>query len=121
MPKLTIDGEGTYEVEEGRRLVNVIEECGVDIGHRCGGFARCTTCRVEFVSGEPGRITAAGQEKLSEAGLAGQVRLACQCLVEGDMELKVLMRVADQGWSDPGPPPSEEITPDATWISFPEV
>lgn len=121
MPKLTIDGEGTYEVEEGRRLVNAIEECGVDIGHRCGGFARCTTCRVEFVEGEPARITEAGRDKLNEAGLAGQVRLACQCLVMGDMELKVLMRVSNQEWTDPGPPPADEITPEPTWISIPEV
>lgn len=120
MPKLTITGEGTFDVEEGRRLVNTIEACGVDIGHRCGGHARCTTCRVEFVHGEPARRTRAERDRLQEGGLDGQVRLACQCLVEGDMELRVLMRVSEQGWSDPGPPPEATITPPPQWINIPE-
>lgn len=119
MPKLTIEGHGEHEVEEGRRLVNAVEECGVEIGHRCGGLARCTTCRVEFENGEPPRMTRAEQEKLAEAGLAGKVRLACQCRVEGDMALKVLMTAADQGWSDTGPQPSEEIEPEPQWIEIP--
>ena len=120
MPKLEIEGEGTFEVAEGERLVLAIEGCGVDIGHRCGGFARCTTCRVEFVEGEPGRMTAAERDKLAERDLLGQLRLSCQCLVEGDMKLKVLMRTAEQGWSDPGPPPAPEITPPPEWTGFPE-
>jgi ferredoxin len=120
MPKLSIAGEGTFDVEEGRRLVRAIEDCGVDIGHRCGGFARCTTCRVRFVSGEPARTTRAERDKLQEVGLAGQLRLSCQCLVEGDMELEVLMRVSEQGWSDPGPTPEPAITPPPEWINIPE-
>jgi ferredoxin len=52
MPKLTVDGR-TPDVPEGQRLVLAMESQGVPIGHRCGGFARCTTCRVEFQTGEP--------------------------------------------------------------------
>ena len=62
MPKLTVEGYGTFEVPERRRLVKAIEENGVDILHRCGGYARCTTCRVEFVSGEPEFRTVAERE-----------------------------------------------------------
>jgi len=121
MAKLTIEGKGTFDVDEGKRLVVALRECGGDVSHRCGGHARCTTCRVEFVSGEPGWITRAEREKLNEAGLAGQARLSCQCLVEGDMSLTVLMPVAEQDWDDPGTPPEAEITPEPQWIEIPEV
>lgn len=121
MAKLRIEGHGEFEVEEGTRLVNAIEECGVDVSHRCGGNAACTTCRVEFEHGEPARITRAEQEKLQQAGLAGRVRLSCQCLAEGDMAFQVLMPVSQESWSDPGPMPEPEITPEPQWISIPEA
>ena len=54
MPKLTVEGYGTVEVADGKRLVLAIEQdAKVDILHACGGNARCTTCRVEFIDGEP--------------------------------------------------------------------
>ena len=54
MPKLEVEGTGTFDVEEGKRLVLAIEEdAGVDILHRCGSYAKCTTCRIEYLEGEP--------------------------------------------------------------------
>jgi ferredoxin len=53
---------------EGRRLVLAIEDAGVDILHRCGGNARCATCRIEVLDGEPSPITDAegpGSSELS--------------------------------------------------------
>lgn len=119
MPKLTIDGRGTFEVEAGRRLVLAIEEQGVPIGHRCGGHARCTTCRVEMLAGEPERMTVAERDKLVERGLLGEVRLSCQCVVDGDLAVRPLMLVPEQGWSDPGPPPAPAIEPPPEWIDRP--
>jgi ferredoxin len=43
----------TFEAPDGKRLVLAIEDAGVPILHRCGGKARCTTCRVTFNEGEP--------------------------------------------------------------------
>jgi ferredoxin len=58
MPKLTVDGVGTFEVPQGKRLVlALVDEAGIDQLHACGGNARCTTCRVEFVAGEPATMT----------------------------------------------------------------
>ena len=52
MPILTVEGYGSVSVTEGKRLVLAIEQdAGVDILHACGGNARCTTCRVEFIDG----------------------------------------------------------------------
>ena len=78
MPKLTVEGFNTVEVETGMRLVNAIEQkAGVDILHACGGNARCTTCRIEFVIGEPHQMTRAEKTRLEEKGLSN-VRLSCQ-------------------------------------------
>lgn len=118
MPKITVSDYGTFEVAEGQRLVNALEENGIDIGHRCGGYARCTTCRVTIAEGEPGVITQAEHSKLVERKLLGEVRLACQIIVESDMSVEPLMRVSEMGWSDPGPPPEETVTPEPEWLTL---
>ena len=115
MPKITVVGHSTFEVAEGQRLVNAIEENGVDIGHRCGGYARCTTCRVAVTAGEPAEMTQAEHSKLVDTKILGKVRLACQILVEDDMTVEPLMTVSNMGWSDPGPPPDETIMPEPDW------
>lgn len=117
MPKLTIAGAGTFDVPSGRRLVKAIESCGVDIGHRCGGKARCTTCRVRFDAGEPESMTQAEYDKLQERELPGEIRLSCQILTNHDMAVEPLMRVSENGWSDPGPEPNDSIEPEPVWHS----
>ena len=116
MYKLTIEGAGTFEVEEGTRLVRAIEDCGVDIGHRCGGHSQCTTCRVSFAEGEPGVITEAEHEKLTDIDQRGQMRLACQVVVDRDMTVTPLMTVEDQGWDDAGPETAVMVEPEAEWF-----
>ena len=68
MPKLIIEGVGEFEVAAGTRLVLALEDNGGDPLHRCGGYARCTTCRVEFLSGEPDTMTEAERTKLEDQG-----------------------------------------------------
>jgi ferredoxin len=114
MPKLTV-GEQTVEVDEGTRLVLAIEATGIEIGHRCGGHARCTTCRVVFADGEPAMMTRAEYDKLSERGLLGQYRLSCQIVCDHDMSIaEVAMTKSNQGWTDTGPAPEPTVTPDTT-------
>jgi len=115
MHELTIEGLGTFEVEEGTRLVRAIEEAGVDVGHRCGGQSRCTTCRVAFQEGEPGVMTEAEHEKLRDIGQFGEMRLSCQIVVDRDMTVEPLMTVGDQGWDDAGPEPSITVEPEPEW------
>jgi ferredoxin len=121
MPEIFIGEEGPFEVVAGRRLVLAIEDHGVDIGHRCGGKARCTTCRVHVTQGEPENMTRAEYRKLSERELLGEVRLACQIVVDRPMRVQPLMRVRDMGWSDPGPTPKEDVEPEARWFSRDEL
>ena len=115
MPELTIDGHGTHTVDAGKRLVLAIRDAGVEIGHRCGGLAKCTTCRVMFKEGEPSKITQAEKDKLEEKGL-DDVRLACQISVDDAMWVIPLMTLGDQPWSDTGPEPAAEIEPEPVWL-----
>jgi len=116
MPNLTVEGFAPVQVEAGKRLVNAIEQdAGVDILHACGGNARCTTCRVEFVSGEPTRMTKAEQGKLAEKGLTG-IRLSCQITCDQDMTVRAISRLAGSGRPDPGKTPEPTIQPPPEWI-----
>ncbi|MCX7799327.1 MAG: (2Fe-2S)-binding protein [Fimbriimonadales bacterium] len=100
--RVTVVGHKTFEVEEGAKLALAIEQSGFDISHRCGGQARCTTCRVRFLSEEP-PMGEAERRCLEEDGELGNFRLSCQIRVDRDMEVEVLMRASDKGW-DPGIP-----------------
>jgi ferredoxin len=116
MPRLTVEGYGTVDVETGKRLVLAIEQdAGVDILHACGGNARCTTCRVEFIEGEPDRMTAAEQNVLAARGVTG-ARLSCQIVCDHDMTVRAISRLEGSGRADPGGPPATEITPPPEWI-----
>jgi ferredoxin len=116
MPKLTVEGYGTVDVAAGKRLVLAIEQdAKVDILHACGGNARCTTCRVEFIDGEPPTHTAAEMERLAARGLTG-VRLSCQILCDHDMTVRAISRLEGSGRPDPGSTPEPDITPPPVWM-----
>lgn len=118
MPHLTVEGYGEFEVAQGERLVLALERAGVDILHRCGGQAKCTTCRVEFSAGEPERMTHAERLVLESKGLLGQARLSCQIPCEGDMTLRPVQTVANSGLES-GKAPAEFIEPDPVWETRP--
>ncbi|MDX1990968.1 MAG: 2Fe-2S iron-sulfur cluster-binding protein [bacterium] len=119
MPTVTVEGYGAFEVEAGRRLVRALLENGVDILHVCGGFARCTTCRVEFTAGEPMRMTAAERARLQAQGWLGQVRLSCQIEVDQAMTVEPVLTERESGFDDAGPEPAPLITPSPEWVTRP--
>lgn len=107
MATIRVEGEQTLECA-GRRLVLCIEDAGIDILHRCGGNARCTTCRVEVLEGDPGQMNDAERERLArEEELAPNVRLSCQMVPASDLAIRVINRLSTSGLSDPGPRPEE--------------
>ena len=96
MAKLTVEGFGSVEVPDGKRLVLAIEQdARVDILHACGGNARCTTCRVEFIEGEPQRMTVAERQVLTAKGVTG-VRLSCQIVCDHDITVRAISRLEGQ-------------------------
>lgn len=119
MPILKVNGV-SQDISE-QRLVLAIKSLGVNIGHRCGGNAKCTTCRVSFMSGEPSTMTQAEYQKLKEKELLGQFRLSCQIMCNQDMELNAPMVLENQTWTDTGPQPEIEVKPLAQWLSKEEL
>ena len=98
MPNVTVEGEKTFPVEAGTKLVLAIEDAGIDIMHRCGGNARCTTCRVQMVAGEPGPMGELEQARLAQEGSLGpDIRLSCQIRVQSDLTVRVLNRSSATG------------------------
>ena len=95
------------------------EDAGVDIMHACGSYAKCTTCRVEFLEGEPEDMTEAEMMILDMRDLLEKARLSCQIYCEEDMKVRPLLTVSSTGANDPGAKPQEEITPEPLWIERP--
>jgi ferredoxin len=108
MPRIVAEvaeGTKTFEADEGRKLVLAIEDHGIDILHRCGGNARCTTCRVEVLEGDPGEKQELERNRLAvETGLAENVRLSCQVRVHDDLHVRVINQSSVRG-IPPGPRP----------------
>ena len=106
-----------FEAPDDKRLVLAIEDAGIEILHRCGGYARCTTCRVQFVKGEPDKITEAEKERLTANNLLDEYRLSCQILCDQDMTIEPAMTMQNSDVDDPGRRPQDEITPEAVWTT----
>jgi ferredoxin len=103
----TANGTVSFDAEEGRKLVLTIEDEGIDILHRCGGNARCTTCRVEVLGGDPGPI--GEPEKLilaTKTDLSDHTRLSCQVRIMDDLHIKVINQASVKGM-DAGERPIE--------------
>jgi ferredoxin len=101
MPKITADtahGIIAFEAEEGKKLVLALEDNGVDILHRCGGNARCTTCRVEIIAGDPGEIGEPERAILAtKTDLNDHTRLSCQVRLIDDLHVKVVRQASVEG------------------------
>jgi len=103
----TVGGLVAFEAEEGKKLVLAIEDQGIDILHRCGGNARCTTCRVEVLDGDPGEI---GEDEAAilatKTDLNERTRLSCQIHIADDLHVKVINQASVMG-IDPGTRPED--------------
>ena len=111
MPKIeaeTATGLVETDAPAGKKLVLAIEDAGIDILHRCGGNARCTTCRVEILEGDPGEMGDLERDRLAvEAELAPNIRLSCQIHVQNDLKVRVVNQASVRGM-DAGPRPLDE-------------
>lgn len=94
MAKVTfvVGGEETVlEVPVGASLAVAGVDAGLDIEHSCGFNSRCTTCRGLVTEGEDlvaGRHEAE-MERLEMLMVPPAFRLTCQCVVEGEGEIRV--------------------------------
>src|SRR6266496_3840892 len=110
MPKIqaeTANGLQEFDAPRGKKLVLAIEDAGIDIMHRCGGNARCTTCRVRAVAGEPEPMGELERARLArEEGLGPDIRLSCQIHVATDLSVSVVNRASAAG-IPAGPRPAD--------------
>lgn len=118
MAKIIV-GKEALEAPANKRLVLVLEDAGFQILHRCGGYARCTTCRVKITDGEPEKMTEAEKTRLQQDpnNLYGKVRLSCQILCEQDMTVEPIMTMHNSDVGDPGKRPEDHITPEPVWTT----
>jgi ferredoxin len=120
MAKLTVEDVGSFEIPADKRLVLALtDEAGIDQLHACGGMARCTTCRVQFVEGEPAKITEAEKTLLAQKGLTAHagLRLSCQITCDHDMTVRAISRLKGSGRVNAGNRPVDEITPPPAWTT----
>lgn len=110
MPTITAEtatGTVSIDAKAGRKLVLELEDNGVDILHRCGGNAKCTTCGIEIVEGDAGEMNEAEKAVLAAKGIdAPNFRLSCQIHCENDLSINVLKQASTAG-IDAGTRPEE--------------
>jgi ferredoxin len=118
MPKLTVLGIGEFQVPQGKRLIKaLVEDAATDQLHACGGNARCTTCRVKFLEGEPTRISEAERNTLASRAISEPgVRLSCQISCDSDMKVELISRLEGSGRKDQGSPVTDDIQPPPIWV-----
>lgn len=94
----TANGITSFDAGAGKKLVLALEDNGVDILHRCGGNARCTTCRVEILSGDAGQIGENEAAILStKPDITETTRLSCQIRIHNDLNIKVINQASVTG------------------------
>lgn len=85
MPTLTVQNlpGGPINVEVAQTLLQALHAAGHDWMHACGGRGRCTTCRIELLSGADNLAPPTAHELryLSTGRLAATARLTCQAQV----------------------------------------
>ncbi len=76
----------TAKVPTGSLLVEALQKASVDISQPCGGQGRCGRCIVQVTEGNIRRRSAL---RLSAEDIAEGYALACQSVVEGDLQVFV--------------------------------
>lgn len=89
-------GHGLVRIPKGISILEASRMSGFPHPSRCGGRARCSTCRVLVTAGfddlpEP---TAAERKLLERISAPANVRLACQLRPTADLALQILLPVS---------------------------
>ncbi len=102
MPKIRFLPSGReVEVKEGTNILDAALDNNIQIDHNCGGNCACSTCHVIIEDGFDAlnEMTEDEEDMLDEAdGLTETSRLACQCKVTTDLQVKIPPK--DLDWED---------------------
>jgi 2Fe-2S ferredoxin len=94
MPIIVIKNMGEKAVRfenSSKTLLRHLQDNYIDWMQACGGKGRCTTCKVNILGGAEylGPKTAAEMSYMRKNELGANERLACQCVVTGDVCISV--------------------------------
>ncbi len=83
----------SIKASSGQSILNAIRFADLPHASVCGGRARCTTCRVRVNHGAEnlGSVSELERLALTRIKAAPDVRLACQAVVNGDIEVTPLL------------------------------
>ena len=90
-------GDVVIEGAPGQTLLEASLAAGIPHTHECGGYARCSTCRVLVLSGGENLSPRDSAElKLAKRlSFGDDIRLACQTKVRGPVRVRRLIRDAE--------------------------
>jgi uncharacterized 2Fe-2S/4Fe-4S cluster protein (DUF4445 family) len=76
---------------EPQLLIDLLDDAGIDWESPCAGTGTCGKCRVQILNGECIAAKPGPEEKalLSQGDLDVGLRLACYCLVRGEVSLRI--------------------------------
>jgi uncharacterized 2Fe-2S/4Fe-4S cluster protein (DUF4445 family) len=106
------------EVPSGTLLTDAAQKAGIEINQPCGGQGRCGQCAVQVTSG---KVKRRSTMRLSPQDVKKGYALACQTVIEGDLEVvvppqeKIQQRlVTSQSAAEVAVPPGYEYQQDQT-------
>ncbi|MFI5303227.1 MAG: 2Fe-2S iron-sulfur cluster-binding protein [Nitrospiria bacterium] len=77
---------------EGESILDVAENCGVDLPHNCGGVCACSTCHVIIKSGL-NHLSPKSEDEEDRLDMAENLtldsRLGCQAKIFGDITVEL--------------------------------
>ncbi len=95
---ITVNGAKSFDANLGEKLLGALERGGVFLPTSCGGAGTCGLC-VVTVAGDS-EVSPVSQAQLSQADIKSGVRLACQLVVRGDLEVAVAPELLHaQSWT----------------------
>lgn len=93
MAHITVNHEKVLDSDLGEKLLHALEHGGLHLPTGCGGAGTCGLCRVTVRGG--GDVSPTERATLSDMEIANGVRLACQLVVRGDLEVRVAPSLLD--------------------------
>ncbi|MFZ1816092.1 MAG: adenylate/guanylate cyclase domain-containing protein [Rhizobiaceae bacterium] len=92
--KITYGDGNVVTSTPGNTILDISRAWGIPHMSVCGGRARCSTCRTLVISGKENCTppTEAESLLLKRLNADSSIRLACQCRVRGDVEVRPLIQ-----------------------------
>ena len=87
----------------GQSVREILDATGTRVRSGCNGSGACGLCRVRVVAGAVPAPTAKEAYFIDETRLARGVRLACQVIPEGDLEIEILSPARKSVWRSLAP------------------